>query len=357
MAHAGFSKPELMARFMALDAWKAPDNMWCFSGEPTALNNKIYLNCMDIDGNLMVSWDQGKFEVAARANSETLFSKPLVAFNRVNWYEFEEFSPLRTFVASDKLEVRTISNLGPMSSSPTDSFLPLTKDTFFFKNKWEDSQLWSWKNNVVTAFFNPEAAYIFTPHPGLNGEIAFKTRHLSTDESAPDKLWHYNGKEWKVVLQDKDAQKDSQWKSFRHQLSVEGDKIVVVANDGTTDSLLLITGNKVQVLARAGKELKELDFFSPKIQAGTIVIRGVDFQGNKAVYVKDNGPFRKLITQGDIVQADKGAAMVYYPNEHAIFYGAPGLDEKGNIYLQATLSDPHHPETLLGIGLLKFKKE
>jgi hypothetical protein len=140
-------------------------------------------------------------------------------------------------------------------------------------------------------------------------------------------------------------------------LSVEGDKIVVVANDGSTDSLLLLKGNKVQVLARAGKELKEFDFFTPKIQAGTIVIRGVDFQGNKAVYVKDNGPFRKLITQGDIVQADKGPAIVFYPNEHAIFYGAPGLDEQGNIYLQATLSDPHHPETLLGVGLLKFTRE
>ena len=357
LAQAGFSKPQLMARFMAVDAWNVPDNTWCFAGEPTALKNKIYLNCLDVNGNLMASWNEGKFEVVARSNPETLFSKPLVAFNQVNWYEFEEFSPLRTFIAAERLEIRTISNLGPMSSRPTDSFLPLTKDTFFFKNKWEDSQLWSWKNNVVTPFFNPEASYIFTPHPGLKGEISFKTRHLSTEESAPDRLWHYDGKEWKVVLEDKDANPESKWKSFRHQMGVEGNKVVVVAKDGSSDSLLLIEGNRVQILARAGKDLKEFDFFTPKIQAGTLVIRGVDFHGNKAVYVKDNGSFRKLITQGDIIQADKGQAMVFYPNEHAIFYGAPGLDEKGNIYLHATLSDPLHPETLLGVGLLKFQKE
>jgi len=104
-------------------------------------------------------------------------------------------------------------------------------------------------------------------------------------------------------------------------------------------------------------DLARFDYFAPKMQAGTIAIRGEDLEGRKVLFVHDKDGFRRLLTQGDIVHTDIGLGRVHYSNQDAIFYGAPGVDEKGNVYQQATLTDADHPRTLLGIGLVKFLKE
>ncbi len=352
---AHFSKPQLMARFMYDDAWNAPNNLWCFSGEPVALNSKIYLNCLDHESSLVAEWSDKGFEVVSRAQEEHLFSKPLLSFGKVSWYEFSEFSAIRSYLKADRLEKIEIKNLSSMSA-PNDSFHPLSLDTFFFKMKGESPSLWIWRNNEISPLFNPKAAYIFTPQIGPSGEIALKTRDHYLDESAPDRLWIFNGT-WRVVLEDKDANPKSKWVSFRHQLSVDQNKIVVIANDGIKNSLLLIENDSVKIIATEGVELLRFDYFTPKMLAETIVVRGEDFHGQKAVYVKDEKVFRKLISQGDIVKTDRGDARVHYEQKDAIFYGAPGLDLNGNIYLQATLTDPDYPKTLMGVGLIRFLNE
>lgn len=357
LSFASFSKPEMIARFMVTDSYNVPGNTWCLTGEPVAMKGEIFLNCLDSESSLMGRWNKDGFKIMARAGSENLLSKPISAFNKFYWYEYTEFEIVRSFEKDNNLVVRNVTNLGPQANSFTDSFLPLTNDSFFFKNKGDESQLWMWKDNVVTPFWNPKAGYIFTLQPGTNGEIAVKIRDEHSDESSPDRLMLYNGKEWKVVLEDKDANPSSKWKSFRHQLTVDGDKILMIANDGSRDHLILLQNGKTEVIATAGKELKSFDYFTPKMRAGVMVVRGEDFDGSKVTYVKDEKNFRKLIAQGDIVQTDRGPGRVHYKSQHAIFYGAPGLDESGNIYLQATLTDPDYPDTLLGVSLIKFTKE
>ncbi len=352
---AHFSKPQLVARFMFDDAWNAPNNLWCFGGEPVAVESKIFLNCTDAEGALVASWGKKGFELITRSEEEHLFSKPQISFGKASWYEFSEFSAIRSFKMSHQLETFEIKNLGPMSSA-NDSFHPLTTDSFFFKSRGENPRLWIWKNNEITSFFNPKVAYIFTPQIGPNGEIAIKTRENDLDESAPDRLWVYNGV-WRVILEDRNANPNSPWVSFRHQVSIDQDKVVVIASDGQKNSLLLIQNGSVKIIATEGVELSRFDFFSPKILGGTIVVRGEDFNGQKAVYVKDEKVFRKLISQGDIVKTDRGDARVHYEQKDAIFYGAPGLDLNGNIYLQATLTDPDYPKTLMGVGLIRFLNE
>lgn len=296
------------------------------------------------------------FDIVVRADSENLFSRPVSSFGKMSWYEFSEVSIIRSFISSLHLEKIEISNLGPRFEQK-DSFLPLGGESFFFKSTGETPKLFSWKNNEVTPLFEPKASYIFSPQVGYRGEIALKTRDLHLGEDAPDRLWFFDGSSWKVVLEDKDANPESPWKSFRHQLSVDGNKILLVANDGKKDSLILITDGLVTTIATAGVDLKSFDFFTPKLQNNVIVVRGMDFEGMKAVFVKDENNFRKLIVQGDIVHTDLGPGKVFYQSQDAIFYGAPGVDEKGNVYLQATLTDPDHPATLLGIGLVKFHNE
>ena len=113
----------------------------------------------------------------------------------------------------------------------------------------------------------------------------------------------------------------------------------------------------MQEVARAGKDLKRFDFFSPKLRRGVLVFRGEDLENRKAVWIYESGVLKRLLTQGDVVKTDKGLARVDYQSQDAIFYGAPGISENGEIYLQATLTDIDSPLTLLGVGLIKLKKE
>lgn len=355
-AHAGFSKPELMARFMSTSAFNVPDGTWCFGGEPVAVKNRVYLNCLDSDSSLMGSWGPEGFKLLARTEYDQLFSRPVVAFNKATWYEFTETNVIRSYSAAPQVSKIELTNLSTMNEY-NDSFYPLSQDSYFFKTKGDSPQLWIWKNNVVTSFLNPEAAYIFSPIVGPQGEIVLRTRHINLDESAPDKVWLWYNNQWKVILEDKNSNPSSPWISFRNQYVVEGNKILLVARDNRGDALILTDGSKTEIIAREGVELKRFDHFSPKMRAGTIVIRGENFNGQKVTYVKDNGPFRSLLSQGDIVKTDVGDGRVHYPNQDSIFYGAPGLDENGNVYLQATLTDADHPNTLLGVGLIKFNKE
>jgi hypothetical protein len=357
LTYGSYSKPQLVARMMYTDAWNVPDSTWCFSGEPAMQKGEVYLNCFDEQGTLMAKWGAKGFEVVARAQGEQMFSKAVNSFDKISFYEFSEYSIERSYVVSDRVEKIELRNLGTMNEA-TDSFLPYTHDAFFFKTKGNSPQLWIWKNDEIKSFFNPKAAFIFAPTVGPQGEIVVKTRDNHLGENAPDKLWLYFNNEWKVILEDKDTDPEVAWKSLRHQYAVDGDKVLLVANDGKNDSLITVSSNGiVEVIATAGKELKSFDYFSPKMRAGSIIVRGEDFEGNKVTYVKDQRPFRRLLSQGDVVMTDRGAGRVFYQSKDAIFYGAGGIDERGNIVLQATLTDADYPKTLLGVGLIKFNRE
>jgi hypothetical protein len=131
----------------------------------------------------------------------------------------------------------------------------------------------------------------------------------------------------------------------------------VVATDERGDVLLKITGQKINELARANQELKSFDFFSPKTRNGVTVFRGVDFENRKALYVHHKNRIQKILTQGDTVLTDQGLGRIQYPNEHSIFYGAAGVGPQGEILQQVTLTDPDHPRTLMGVGLVILERE
>jgi hypothetical protein len=354
-AHAQFGRPELVARLSQTGAWNAPDNTWCFSSEPGVLKGQIHLGCLDESGSLMAQWSKQGFKILARAQDNEYFSQPLNSFAKISWYSFNEWGILRSFESSQTLEVTEVSNLGPLAEA-NDNLLPLTHDSWIYRIKGNAPELWIWKKDHATPFFNPGAAFIFTPKVGPLGEVAFKVRDLNYDESSPDRLWHYNGS-WKIILEDQDANPSSPWIRIRHQLSVEEGKVLAIAQDAAGEALILLENSQITTIARTGKDLASFDYFSPKMRSGTIVVRGVDFEGRKATYVYDGQGFRKLLTQGDPILTDSGLARVHYHNQDAIFYGAPGIDEEGNIVLQATLTDADHPTVLLGIGIIRFTKE
>ncbi len=354
-SYAGLGKPELIARFSDRSAYKAPDNTWCFSSDPAILNGKVYLKCMDILGSLMIEFgDEGK--VIARAQEDQIFSSATTAFGRVNWYEFNEWGAVKSFELGDKLTEKDLKTIGPMNQT-IDHVAPASVDSIILRTKGENPELWISQGGKATPFFNPGASYLFRPFVSLTGTIVIKSREINYNESSPDKLWLYSNNQWKMILEDRDSNPNSPWKIFRQSFAIEGEKVLLVATDDQGEALLLIDQGKVKIIARAGKDLKKFDYFSPSMNGGTVAIRGEDFNGRKVLYVHDQDGFRPLLTQGDIVHTDLGLGKVDYSNQDSIFYSSPGVDEKGNVYQQATLVDADYPKTLLGVGLIKFSKE
>ncbi len=160
-----------------------------------------------------------------------------------------------------------------------------------------------------------------------------------------------------MILKDRDADPTSKIKSFRHQYAFDSGVAAVFMTDEKGEALVLVKNGQLKVVARAGTDVLSFDYFAPKLMGDVLAFRGMDFQKRKVVYVYENSKLKALITQGDVVETDKGLAKIQYHNQDAQFYGAPGIAPNGDIYQQATLTDANNPLMLHGIGLLKYKKE
>jgi hypothetical protein len=354
-SHAHYGKPELVARYSGIDSFNAPEGLYCFSSEPQPTKEGVFLGCLNQDGNaLMVKWSP-QFEIVAYSESG-LFSHPKEVEGQANWYEFSEAGVRNLFeYKNNNLNIINLKNLGP-TFALIDSFTAVKNQSYIYRLQDETKKLQSWKNHTINSLYAENVAHIFPPVSSVDGDFVIKVRRDSTSESSPDELIIWDG-EFKTILKDRDADATSKFKSFRHQYALDQGAVALVVDDYLGESLLILKDGQTTEVARAGKQLTGFDYFSPKMRNGVLVFRGVDLEKRKAVWVYQDGELKKLLTQGDVVMTDKGLARVHYQDHDALFYGASGIGPDGDIYQQATLTDIDSPVTLLGIGLIKFKKE
>lgn len=352
---AHYGKPELVARYSGVDSFNAPDGLYCFSSEPQPTKEGVFLGCLNREGNaLMVKWAP-QFELLAISEYK-LFSHPKEVNGKTSWYEFGEVGVNNLYEYKDqKLSVINLKDLGPVFAM-VDSFVAIKDQVYIYRLQDETKKLQSWKNHTVTSMVTEGMAHIFPPVSSVEGNFIVKMRREHLNENAPDELMFWDGT-FHTILKDRDADPDSEIKSFRHQHALDLDAVALVVTDDEGEVLVIMKAGKMTEIARAGKDLISFDYFSPKMRNGVLVFRGVDKNKQKSIWVYENGELRKLLTQGDVVKTDKGLARVDYQSQDALFYGAPGIGPSGEIYQQATLTDIDSPMTLLGIGLIKFSKE
>lgn len=352
-AFAHYGKPQILASYAGMTNWNAPPSVYCFYSEPAVFAGAVYLGCLEGENYIMAKWDESGYSEVARAEIDQRFSYP-VSFNEgVSWYEYNEFSSVRSFTTDGReVKIKDLQKLGPVGT-----FLPLGDESWLYQLKTSTPEVWILNAEATRPVFTQNVSYIFSPVVGGNGEAIMKVRKESLSNSAPDELWSLVKGKWQKILEDKDANPSSNWKSFRHQYAVEGERVLLFAHDNQSEVLVLFEGDKSIEIARAGIHLDSFDHFSAKMNAGVIAFRGKDLQGRKAVWTYKNGKLSRLITQGDTVMTIKGPAQVHYKNEHSIFYGAPGIGPKGEVVIQATLSDPDYLDTLIGVAVLKFEQE
>jgi hypothetical protein len=355
---AKHGKPELVARYAGNDAFNTPQGIYCFTSEPHATTEGIYLGCMDEQGYLMMKWNHTPgYKILTR--TENYFSHPKEVEGKIGWYEFNEAGVQKVFeYKNSSLTEFKPKNLGTVFAM-IDSFVAVKGGNYVYRLQEDAAKnLNFWKrDNTVSSLTLGENAYIFGPVTSMRGEMIAKIRKQTINENAPDELVTWDGTTYKTILKDRDADPTSPVKAFRHQYAYDQGVAALVITDAQGEAMVLIKNGVRTVVARAGVNLSSFDFFAPKLRNGLLVFRGMDLQKRKAVYTFENFQLKTLLTQGDVVQTDKGPAQVNYQNQDALLYGAPGIGPNGEIYQQATLTDLDSAMTLLGIGLLKFKKE
>lgn len=354
-AFASYGKPKLIARYGGVDAFKAPEGMYCFASEPQPSKEGVFLGCQDSQGYLMMKW-QDKFEVISRSENGN-FSHPKDVAGKISWYEFSEAGVQKIFEYKDSnLKEIRLKDLGG-SFALVDSFTAVKEGAYVYRLQEDATKnLNLWSDHRVSHLSLTDVAYIFPPTSSVDGEVLAKIRKDVIDENSPDELVMWDG-EYRTLLKDRDADETSSVKSFRHQYAFDKGIAALVVSDDEGEAMALVSQGKMRIIARAGKDLKSFDYFSPKLRNGVLAFRGVDLKNRKTVFIYTASGLETLITEGGVIQTDKGPARAYYKNQDAIFYGAPGIAENGDIYQQITLTDIDSPMTLLGIGLIHFKKE
>jgi hypothetical protein len=351
---ANYGKPELVARYAGVDSFNVPIDLTCFSSEPQPTKEGVFLGCLDGDGNAqMVKWSP-EFEVVAK--SADYFSHPKEVEGKVNWHEFNQAGVKTLYEYSNhELTVTPLKNLGP-AFSMIDSFTALKNRTYVYRLQDNAKTLQAWNNHEVSTLYGETVSHIFPPASSVEGNFIVKIRRNDLSESSPDELVFWNGT-FSIILKDQRSDATSEVLGFRHHYALDQESVALVVTDLKGEAMSIIKNNQRVVVARAGVDVKSFDYFSPKMRAGVLVFRGVDLENRKALWVYENKVLKKLMTQGDVVYTDKGLARIHYKNQDAIFYGAPGIGESGEIYQQATLTDSDFGMTLLGIGLIKLKRE
>jgi hypothetical protein len=127
--------------------------------------------------------------------------------------------------------------------------------------------------------------------------------------------------------------------------------------DQLSEALVLLQNGDMTTVARVGDQVQSFDYFSPKLKNGRVAFRGNDLEGRKTLWVFENGSLKRLLTEGDVIHTDKGLARVDYNSRESLFFSSPGINKNGDVYFQVALTDLEAPRTLLGIGLIEFKRE
>lgn len=351
---ASYSKPQLIARYGGNDHFNSVEGLNCYSSEPAITTEGIFLGC-HLDQNFAIVRWSDKFEVLSKTSE--FFSKPDVFQDIVSWSEFNEIGVKKVFeFHQNQLIEKKLSNLSSDFSIPH-TFTSMGEGKYVYRLDGEQKQFYSWDGLERVEINLNSPAHYFPPVSSAAGNIVLKIRRDHLGESAPDELWRVSSKKIELILKDRDSNPLEKFKSFRHSLAHDGNVIALIGVDEESEGIFLIKNNKVINVARVGRDLKSLDYFSPKLRDGILVFRGEDFEGRKAFWTFANGQLSRLVTQGDVVLTDKGPARVDGPSQEAVFYGAAGMGPQGEILLQAVLKDIDHPSTILGISLLKFTKE
>lgn len=203
-------------------------------------------------------------------------------------------------------------------------------------------------------------AYLYTPAMNNARVIAGKVSVVDFNHNEI-RLFQADGSSVRVVA-DQASDPSSPFDRFDNGLAVNDAGAVAVAlriASGGVRAVYRFDAAGATEIARigGGGPILEIDSFRPAINnAGLVAFRARDAQG-QAVYVGDGSSLRRVIGNGDAIQADIGAGQLGQHDTSAVFGGAPSINNHGDVVVAAGLHPAGNNQIEWGTGIIVAKAD
>lgn len=161
-----------------------------------------------------------------------------------------------------------------------------------------------------------------------------------------------------VIVQDHDANPASTYVSLDNGVGFnELGQVTFVAKVGARRGVYLTDGTHTTTIASEGAaDVAQITYFTPVVNdAGSVAFRGMDTNGNNAIWTGNGTTLAKVITAGDILPSDQGDAaaipeVASDATNTTVFGGGLAINAKGQIAFLAALASSSRRTTRLGTG-------
>lgn len=198
--------------------------------------------------------------------------------------------------------------------------------------------------------FKQSTSYLFKLTMNEEGAIAFKRRLGEIGdwkESNPDEIVLMKpsdaGFETTIVVQDTDSDPKSEFKSLPNTVGMNDKNEIafIVTLTNNKKALVMAKDGKFQKLAVESENgISEIESFEPKINNnGLVAFRAKDLKGKRSIFVATADEVKKLISEGDEVETDKGMGRILSNPQYPGFGGDVDLNDNGDIVYYCLIVD------------------
>lgn len=198
--------------------------------------------------------------------------------------------------------------------------------------------------------------FLFTPSYGNGRTITAKV--WRTDEGNPEEIRRFADDGTSELLAETTAtDPGSQFSGFNNSVGINevGDVAFVAGIAGGGRGVFLYTAGGIVEIAREepGGPVTEIEFFAPDVNdAGLVVFRAFDENGDRAVWIGDGVELIKIARRGDTVETSIGLAQINRPDSDIVFGGNPAINDDGTVVFSADLVAADNINTWFGRALL-----
>ncbi len=211
--------------------------------------------------------------------------------------------------------------------------------------------------HVYDRELDANSPYDYLYSPTMNGHriIAGKV-HVEDDDTKNEiRLFHSDGTS-ELVAATQNLDPDSPYIRFDNSLDINDANVIAVVvrlAEGNARAVYRIGNGEAVEIARVGVgPITDIQFFRPAINdSGLVAFRASDAQG-QAVYVGDGEKLVRVIGRGDRIETDRGLAQIGQHDNSAVFGGAPGLNNFGDVVVAAGLHPDGNNQIEWGSGII-----
>lgn len=378
-----YNAPEIIARANLNDTYSMPDMSFIVNPQPS-LNNRgdVVFKVLSADGQAapgvwMKRYDDLKGKIYYQAESEMIISDPVVNQNGVATFAVSDLAGTEGVFTYDLNSDALVKVIKPNKNVQFYTYPKLIgkNDLYFRITDKENNRAfirYDGKMNMIAEEGNSinskTTSYLFKPSLNEAGDMVYKRRIGKIGEWAernPDEILMMKntskGLDAVSIAQDVDMDITSVYKSFTNTVGLSENGNVAFIADIVTGGrgVFLVKGDKHTLIGNdKDSEISEIEMFEPKVNSsGQVVFRAKDSRGLRSIFIGDGTKLVKLISEGDLINTDRGEAKILQNTLYPGFTGGVDFNDKGQILFSALLVDKKtNKEWGTGVFIIPPKK-